>query len=159
VLVQIYRGVVGPGMSTYMEAFPVMPSSAHSVQPTPPPMTGPVHVGSPNAPTIAATGPSGSAPVVASSSGVYTGASVAGPKKSKAGLIIAVLAVLAVGGGVAAFVVASNKPEPKGPGSGSQVVIKDGSNERPDRGSNHGGNDGSAGSATIPQSGSDSGSD
>src|SRR4029079_11418111 len=41
VLVQIYRGMVGPGMSTYMEAFPVMPSSAHQVQPTPPPMTRP----------------------------------------------------------------------------------------------------------------------
>ncbi|HET7500028.1 MAG TPA: serine/threonine-protein kinase, partial [Kofleriaceae bacterium] len=63
VLVQIYRGVVGPGMSTYMEAFPVLPSSAHQVQPTPPPMTGPVVVAGPTAGTVAAIGPSGSAPI------------------------------------------------------------------------------------------------
>jgi serine/threonine protein kinase len=130
VLVQIYRGIVGPGMSTYMEAFPVMPSSAHQVQPTPPPMTRPVGIGHASAPTIAA--PSGSAqvftPPVGPSSGVYPGASMAIPRRSKAGLIIAVLAVLAVGGGVAAFVVASNKDpkdpkDPDGPGSGSHVVI------------------------------------
>src|SRR5215510_4735001 len=42
VLIQIYRGVVGPGMSTYMEAFPV--TSAHQIQSTPGPMTGPVVV-------------------------------------------------------------------------------------------------------------------
>jgi hypothetical protein len=39
------------------------------------------------------------------------------PRKSKAGLIVAMVAVLAVGGGVAAFVVASNKGN--GPGSGA----------------------------------------
>src|ERR1051325_2802773 len=57
-LIQIYRGVVGPGMSTYMEAFPVMPSAMHQVQPTPTPMpgvpmTGPVLIGN-VAPTVAA---------------------------------------------------------------------------------------------------------
>src|SRR3954469_7979465 len=36
-LIQIYRGVVGPGMSTYMEAFPVIPTAAHQVHPTPTP--------------------------------------------------------------------------------------------------------------------------
>src|SRR4051812_16713779 len=83
-LIQIYRGVVGPGMSTYMEAFPVMPSAAHQIQPTPTPgmpgmpglpglpMTGPVLTGNASAPTIAA-GRSG--PVaVTPSSGVYPAA-------------------------------------------------------------------------------------
>jgi hypothetical protein len=65
-----------------------------------------------NAATIAVTGPSGSAPIVATpTSGMYPTLPVAGGK-SKAGLIVAVLAVLAVGGGIAAFVV-------KNPGAGS----------------------------------------
>jgi serine/threonine protein kinase len=130
VLVQIYRGIVGPGMSTYMEAFPVMPSSAHQIQPTPPPMTRPVGIGNASAPTIAASSGSGPAlvqPQLGPPSGVYPGASTAIPRRSKAGLIIAVLAVLAVGGGVAAFVIASNKdpkdPDGPGSGSGSHVVI------------------------------------
>jgi len=115
-LIQIYRGMVGPGMSTYMEAFPVMPSSAHQVQPTPPPMTGPVMITGAHAATIAASGPSGSAPVMATpTSGVYSAPPVAGGK-SKAGLIVAVLAVLAVGGGIAVFV---SKNPGAGPGSGS----------------------------------------
>jgi serine/threonine-protein kinase len=126
-LIQIYRGVVGPGMSTYMEAFPVMPSAAHQIQPTPTPMrpmTGPVLVGNASAPTIAATGRSGSGPVVATpSSGVYSAAYPA--QKSRLGLIIAILAVLAVGGGVAAFVVVSGRKPGPGPGSGSQVASND----------------------------------
>jgi serine/threonine protein kinase len=131
VLIRIYRSIVGPGMSTYMEAFPVMPSAAHQIQSTPPPMTRPLMVGSAHMPTIAATGPSGSAPIVsASSSGVYPGATVAPRPRSKAGLVIALLAVLAVGGGVAAFVVVNNKTGP-GPGPGSQV----GSNEHGSAGS------------------------
>jgi len=124
-LVQIYRGMVGPGMSTYMEAFPVMPSSAHQIQPTPPPMTGPMPMTGPvpmtgaYAATIAATGRSGSAPIAATpSSGVYPAPPVTGGK-SKAGLIVAVLAVLAVGGGIAAFVVTSGKNPGKVPSSGS----------------------------------------
>ncbi|HEU4729843.1 MAG TPA: serine/threonine-protein kinase, partial [Kofleriaceae bacterium] len=119
VLVQIYRGVVGPGMSTYMEAFPVLPSSAHQVQPTPPPMTGPVMVPGGNAAPGAVVGPSGSAPVVAPpGAGGYPGSpqvyppaypampgpSQVAPRRSKLGLIIALLVVL-VGGGVAAFVI------------------------------------------------------
>src|SRR4051812_45067174 len=75
ILIQIYRGIVGPGMSSYMEAFPVLPSAAHQVQPTPAPgmpMTGPVLTGNASAPTIAA-GRSG--PVaVTPSSGVYPAA-------------------------------------------------------------------------------------
>jgi serine/threonine-protein kinase len=119
-LIQIYRGVVGPGMSTYMEAFPVLPSAAHQVQPTPPPRTGPVMVGH-SQPMLAPTGPSGSSPIVASTgSGVYPGigTGVGAPPKSRLGLIIAVLAVLAVGGGVAAYLVVNNTSK-VGPGSGA----------------------------------------
>src|SRR5688572_6522527 len=57
-LVAIYRGVAGPGMSTYMEAFPV---SARMNAPTPGPMTGPmsgmVPTAAPNTATIAAQQP------------------------------------------------------------------------------------------------------
>jgi serine/threonine-protein kinase len=141
-LIQIYRGVVGPGMSTYMEAFPVMPSAAHQIQPTPTPgmpmtgmpmtgmpmtgmpMTGPVLVGNASVPTIAAGRP-GSGPVaVTPSSGVYR--TPYPPQKSRLGLIIAILAVLAVGGGIAAFVVVSGGHKP-GPGSGvgSQIAGND----------------------------------
>jgi serine/threonine-protein kinase len=138
VLVQIYRGMAGPGMSTYMEAFPVLPSSVHQVQP--PPMTGPIMVGGPHAATIAATGLSGSPPIfAATSAGVYPGPPVGTGKKGKAGLIVAVCAVLAVGAAVAAFVVVNYR----NPGQGSQV------------GSNHGSvRDGSAGVVTIPHDGS-----
>src|SRR5215470_13444688 len=103
VLVQIYRGVVGPGMSTYMEAFPVPPTGAHMVQrtpaPTPTPMTGPVMVGA-TGPTIIATSPTGPAPAVTPSSGVYSAqypssAVTGAPQKSRAALIVAILAVLA----------------------------------------------------------------
>jgi serine/threonine protein kinase len=171
-LIQIYRGIVGPGMSTYMEAFPVMPSAAHQIQPTPPPMTGPVVITGAHAATIGVSGPSGSSPMVSpGSSGVYAGASVGVARRSKAGLIAAALAVLAVAGGIAAFVIVSNKPDGPGNGSGSQIA----SNERgsAERGSNQviqGGPDGSAvgtdgsgsaagtegpGSDTAPDAGSD----
>ena len=147
-LIQIYRGIAGPGMSTYMEAFPV--SSRHQAVPTPPPMTGPVMVA--HAPTVVpqgmmhghGTGPvhaqvGGSGPNVipmmtgSSSSGLYPGGSAPiGQKKSSAGIIIAILAVVIVGGGIAAFAVASG--EGGGGGTGSQVAGADdagagGSNE------------------------------
>ncbi|HEY0482733.1 MAG TPA: serine/threonine-protein kinase [Kofleriaceae bacterium] len=126
-LIQIYRGVVGPGMSTYMEAFPVMPSAAHQVQQTPPPMTGAVPIGRPYPPTIAASGPSGSAQALsASGSGVYPGTTVGAPPRSKLGVVVALVAVLAVAGGIAAFVVVSGKNGP-GPGSGAGSQL--GSNE------------------------------
>src|SRR5262245_5406645 len=84
VLIQIYRGVVGPGMSTYMEAFPVMPSAAHPIQGahTPVPMTGAVQLRNAYTPTVAATPTGGSAPVMAiTGSGVYPSGSVALPKR------------------------------------------------------------------------------
>jgi len=124
VLVQIYRGIVGPGMSTYMEAFPVLPSAAHQIQQTPPPMTGPVVVTGSNAATIAAAGPSGSAPFVIQGPGTYSVPTVA--PRSKAGLIVAIFAVIAVGGGIAAFVVVNNRgsvPPPKPASDGSVVGL------------------------------------
>src|SRR5439155_25406232 len=78
-LIAVYRGIAGPGMSTYMEAFPVG-SPNHMMQPTPPPMmAGQMAGGHPIAPTMAAghsmTPPVGlSTPagmVGASSSGLY----------------------------------------------------------------------------------------
>ena len=151
ILVQIYRGMVGPGMSTYMEAFPVLPSAAHQIQPTPAPLSGPVVASNPHAATMAATGPGSMGPIAsASSSGVYA----APARKSKAGVIFGVLAVLAVGGGVAAFVVMSNKTAPgKGPGSGSQVASNDpwSGNHGSSQVAGGSGRDGAAGSAVIPQ--------
>jgi serine/threonine-protein kinase len=168
VLVQIYRGIVGPGMSTYMEAFPVMPSSAHQVQPTPPPMTRPVGIG-PNVGhgVNAITGPSGSAPMVTPGSGLPSqgypsgpSSSVVMPRRGKGGLIIAVLAVLAVGGGVAAFVLVNGKGQDPSKGSGgqdkgSQGLIAGGSDIGSDRGSGIVVTDGS-GSAKTSHDGSGS---
>jgi hypothetical protein len=142
VLVQIYRSILGPGMSSYMEAFPVLPSSSHQAQPTPPPRTGPVVISGAHAATVAANHPSGPAMVAnAGSSGIYSGShpGQAAPK-SKLGLVIAILAVLVVGAGVAAFAVV-NKNSGRGPGGGSQVVDR-----------------GSGGSATISHDGSSAGS-
>ncbi len=103
VLIQIYRSIVGPGMSTYMEAFPVLPSAAHTAQPTPVP--------TPRYPSGSASG--SAAMATSGNSEVY-----AAPR-SKAGLVVAVLAVLAVGGGVAAFVVMGNRREAPGKTPGS----------------------------------------
>ncbi|MGE5183766.1 MAG: serine/threonine protein kinase [Acidobacteriota bacterium] len=149
-LISVYRGIAGPGMSTYMEAFPVG-SAQHMAQPTPAPMQ-PGQLGAmatPQAATIAAGGPSGgygmphSTPMpggppmgaIANQSGLYSPSSASSsyvaPKKSNMGLIIAILAVIVVGGGVAAFVLLNNdqtKTAQSGSGStagsdqGSQIV-------------------------------------
>ncbi len=176
-LIAIYRAVAGAGMSTYMEAFPG--SAQHPVA-TPGPMTA-AHLAAGNAhsATVGVGGPppgmgsgghaypapaSGSAPVYgsssassASSSGLYdpSGSNVAPKKKSSAGLIIAILAVLAVGGGVAAFVIMGQKDDKSGgdPGSGSQVASGgDGSGTATTP------NNGSAGSAVVVKNGGGSGS-
>ncbi len=150
-LIQIYRGIAGPGMSTYMEAFPVAASGRHAV-PTPPPLTGPVHVGAAHAPTVTPnmlphpgtgpiphpgsgpvhvpTGPSGPNQVIpsaGSSAAMYPGPGAAYQgvpiKKSHTGLIIAILAVVVVGGGVAAFAIVSDKKPNGGDGSGTNVAL------------------------------------
>jgi len=147
-LIQIYRGIAGAGMSTYMEAFPV--TSGHAVQ-TPSPMTGGMHVGAAHAPTMTpnmmhgpgtgsmhgpGTGPmplpaGASGPNMlptAGSSAMYAGYSgsqgVPIQKKSNIALIMAILAIAVVGGAIAVFVVVSGgKKDPGGDGSGSQVAV------------------------------------
>jgi serine/threonine-protein kinase len=153
VLIQIYRGIVGPGMSTYMEAFPVMPTAGHQIHPTPMPTpmprTGPVMVGNsghPSQPMMTPAGPSGSQQVMPTPPrGVYPGTypPPAAPK-SRLGVIIAILAVLAVGGGVAAFVVVNGSGNHRGPvqGSGGSDVAS---------GSQHGSSAGSGAIAEAPR--------
>jgi serine/threonine-protein kinase len=152
-LIQIYRGIAGPGMSTYMEAFPVVgPSGRHAV-PTPPPLTGPVNVAHAHAQTQMPPGMHGhgTGPVVmqpgasqpnvipmmngGSSPELYPGHSApfVPPKKSSAGLVIAILAVVIVGGGIAAFAVASGGDKGKGAGSGN-AVNEDAGTKEPDDG-------------------------
>ncbi|MGE3764381.1 MAG: hypothetical protein AB7L94_19130, partial [Kofleriaceae bacterium] len=151
-LVHIYRSIAGAGMSTYMEAFPVAASASHQVPNVPPtgahnmgqartmgvsgpppgmqtPPSGTPPAQNPYGPSGGwqPPPPSGTGPVPQSSgSGVYGSAassSVVPQKKSSAGIIIAIIAVLAVGGGIAAFVVMSNKDEQGAdPGSGSQIA-------------------------------------
>ena len=144
-LIGVYRGVAGAGMSTYMEAFPVGPTSGHPVQPTPPPMTG-AHYAAGHSPTMPAGTPqpyvpgqsqpnialSGPSAAVSGQSGLYDPASssvVAVPKKSKTGLIVALLVLLAAGGGIAAVVLmGGDKKSGGGAGSGS-TVVENGSSE------------------------------
>ncbi|HEY0190990.1 MAG TPA: serine/threonine-protein kinase [Kofleriaceae bacterium] len=133
-LIQIYRGMVGPGMSTYMEAFPVAASSAHIVQPTPPPMTGPVMT--PGMSTSIPVNQHGSGPVpviggmpVGPSAGYSNTGPVPLAKKGSAGLVFAILAILLVGGGIAVFMVVhkggggGSGGSGSGQGTGSQQVI------------------------------------
>ena len=148
-LVAIYRGIAGPGMSTYMEAFPTG-SAAHSAQPTPPPY----------APTGVPmqTGPSQhqSQPNVMHGipqSGPYPGVPYAQPKKSSMGLVIAILAILAIGGGIAAFVILGNKDKgTTNNGTGSDVIAQNGSATTSGSAATTG--SATTGSATIPTSGS-----
>lgn len=163
-LIQVYRSVAGPGMSTYMEAFPVG-STGHIPQPTPPPMTGAQMIQQPGG--TAATMPAGyshptpgqSQPVAmphasgqgaalgAAASGVYdpAGSAIVVPKKSKAGVIIAIIALLAVGGGIAAVMLlgGDKKQTDAGGGSGSgSAIVENGSGSdhgvTPDQGSGSG---------------------
>ena len=99
--------------------------------------SGPVVVG-PSGPMGTASMPSGGHHQLpaAQTGGLYDSSAsvVHAPKKSKTGLIIAIIAVLAVGGGVAAFVIVSSD---KKSGSGSQVASGSdpGSDKIPDKGS------------------------
>ncbi|HEY5927486.1 MAG TPA: serine/threonine-protein kinase [Kofleriaceae bacterium] len=142
-LIQVYRGIAGAGMSTYMEAFPVG-SAAHMAQPTPAPMTGAqmAQMSGAQSPTMAAGYPhptpgqsqpvvqpqfGGSGPSAAlspSSSGLYDPSGSVVVKKSKTGLIVAIAVLIAVGGGIAAVMVLGGKKEkgPTGDGSGSEVA-------------------------------------
>jgi hypothetical protein len=148
-LIQVYRGIAGPGMSTYMEAFPIVPSAQHMVQPTPGPIR---QMSNPHAATIGAPPTGGYPPqgyhsptpqpypqsggmahAAPGQSGLYDPASssLAVAKKSKTGLILAIVAVLAVGGGVAAFVIVNQKDTTTaasaGSGSAGSAVVATGS--------------------------------
>ncbi len=129
-LIVVYRQVAGAGMSSYMEAFPQSPSSSHGMNPaltptkmTPPPMTGPVMVGVQHAGQSAPYLPSGGHPASPTPfppphqpSGPYAGydpgSSVVVPKKSKVGLIAALVSVVAVVVAVVAFIAIGGKPKP-----------------------------------------------
>jgi serine/threonine-protein kinase len=117
-LIEVYRSVAGPGMSSYMEAFPV---SAHPPVPTPP-LTGPVAVSPISATYVVPTSPPATGPAglpmtgpggASASHPMYAGPSASAsyaappPARSKAGLVIGVLAVLAVGAGIAVFAITS----------------------------------------------------
>jgi tRNA A-37 threonylcarbamoyl transferase component Bud32 len=167
-LINVYRSIAGAGMSTYMEAFTggVNPTSGRMPVPTPPPMIGggvaptmgvtpggmpqmqhPGHrTGHPSGPQVLPTG-QGQAHAHPTGPGqVYsTGSQELYPKKSKTGLIIAIIAILAIGGGVAAFVIVSQQGD--GDGSGSQVASGD-------SGTGSTGSNGSNGSAGVIDPGS-----
>ena len=133
-LIGVYRNVAGAGMSTYMEAFPVsarMPAptpppltagyqavgqGGHQ-HPTgragyaPPHPTGPAgypppyQTGPQPQPGYQGSGPTGPVPASPSQSGGYDpSGSMVAPRKSKAGLWIAILVVLLVGAGVTVMV-------------------------------------------------------
>ncbi|HET9620075.1 MAG TPA: serine/threonine-protein kinase [Kofleriaceae bacterium] len=163
VLIQIYRGIAGPGMSTYMEAFPAS-SSAHvpmrTPAPTPPPpMMGGTSGAAPTQPSVPvamsgghASQPNlmaagGSSPAMIPGSGpnflpsgvpsgvpsgmpsgpsaaYQTGAasSVGVPaQKSKLGLILGAIVVVALAG-IVAFVVLNKKDGGGGAGAGSGKI-------------------------------------
>jgi serine/threonine protein kinase len=151
-LVQIYRGIAGAGMSTYMEAF--QGSARHPIT-TPPPLTGghqataptqtplPQHPGSRTGPSYPqpypqqpGTGPvpappmghPGTGPYHTPGSGMYPGGSAVVPRKSNTGIIIAIIALIVVGGGVAAAVLllGDKKDEPK------KVAVADAAAATPD---------------------------
>src|SRR5262245_46534504 len=102
-LIGVYRTIAGPGMSTYMEAFPVG-SAHHMAQPTPGPMSGGMSTAPPTLgvaqPMIPQQYGSGSGPAAAVDA---SGSVVA--KKSKLPIILIISIVVAVGGGIAAVVV------------------------------------------------------
>jgi serine/threonine protein kinase len=159
-LVEVYRGIAGSGMSSYMEAFAAPRTGAHTPQsgagtgPYPPHASLPTVVhghgtgqmpgqsssyppppgGSSSYPPAYPPPPGtpGSGPVAQASSG-SSGLYAAGNsglveverKKSKAGLIFALIAVLAAAGGIIAFVVLDKKKKSDaadGPGTGSAVA-------------------------------------
>jgi tRNA A-37 threonylcarbamoyl transferase component Bud32 len=134
-LIAIYRSIAGAGMSTYMEAFTGGVPSSRMPVPTPPPLTGGYPPPPGHTPTVNVTphgmpqmappvGPSG-AHAVTGQGGLYdSGSSVVQvPKKSKAPLIIGIFAVLAIGGGVTAFLV--TREEGGGSGEGPVAETKD----------------------------------
>jgi serine/threonine protein kinase len=139
-LIGVYRGIAGAGMSTYMEAFPVG-SPGHPAQPTPGPLSRPINIGTPPSGAYGMPGPPPggmpmgtgtpmpmgnppTGPYAAAQSQPYmpgpSGSYQEAPRKSKMGIVIAIMAVVIVGGAITAFVLLG-KSEDK-PGAGSQVA-------------------------------------
>jgi hypothetical protein len=148
-LVDVYRNVAGAGMSSYMEAFVAPRTGQHTPQTGPrtgnpygvPPSSASLPTVVPHGP--GGTGgfpggpgqsagypppPPGSGPVMGVSSGTpgsglyaanASGLVEVAPKKSKAGLIFALIALLAAAGGIVAFVVLGNKKKGAGDGDGT----------------------------------------
>ena len=149
-LIGVYRTIAGPGMSTYMEAFPVG-SAQHLVQPTPMPAGGmaptyvppgssqPVMIPQYGVPGVHGGMPSGPSAVLGASASSVTPAL---PRKSKLPLILAIAVIVATGGGIAA-VLLLKKDSGGGAGSGSQQVAS---------------GDSGSGSAVVATPGSNAGS-
>ena len=122
--IAIYRGIAGPGMSTYMEAFPVGPTGMHPLSPTPAPLlpgqrtptypTGPSQV--PTAPPTGPQGvpmsPTGTGPVAAQSYGTGQVPVTQHKKGSKLPLILVLLLLLGGGAGAAVYFLVIAKDEP-----------------------------------------------
>ncbi|MEZ4360205.1 MAG: serine/threonine-protein kinase [Kofleriaceae bacterium] len=123
-LVDVYRVIAGAGMSAYMEAFPVGAQSSSQLRPgTPPPYVPPT-----GAHAVGQSGPyqqqSGGVPgVQPPSTGSYGydpgGSSVMPPKRSKVGLIFAIIAVLGVVGAAVGFMVMGGKRAQQGADAGA----------------------------------------
>jgi serine/threonine protein kinase len=140
-LVTIYRSIAGAGMSSYMEAFPQQ-SSSHlnpTVTPnhyTPPPLTGPVVIGpgqggqgapppyQPSGGQMLANQPGQVRPSGGHPGYGYdpAGSVTFEPKKSKVGLIFAIIAVLAVVGGAVTFIIIGTSKKPTGAGQPDAAV-------------------------------------
>jgi serine/threonine protein kinase len=140
-LVNIYRAVAGAGMSSYMEAFPQnapYPPPIAVSRLTPPQLTGPVIpvIGAGQAPYPPPYQSGGQAGVSAGYSGPGSaapprpptgphvgygydsaGSAVFPEKRSKVGLIFAIIAVLAVVGGAVAFIVIDSDRRGSQPGA------------------------------------------
>ena len=156
-LIGVYRTIAGPGMSTYMEAFPVG-SAQHLVQPTPMPTGGmaPTYVppaGGSQPVMIPQYGVPGSGPSAAISA---SASAVVPVKKSKLPLILALAVVIAAGGGIAAVLLLSGNKESGGNGAGSGSQVASGTD--PGSGSAVVATPGSGSSAKDPWAGSGSGS-
>jgi serine/threonine-protein kinase len=165
-LIEVYRATAGAGMSSYMEAF-VLPRTGQVPAQTP--RTGPYGTpmpqqgqGQASLPTVVAQGgsqpyaiPQGASPstgMPAAGSGLYAsaGSSAMVPVKkgSKAGLIFALIAVVAVAGGVVAFVVLDKKKKDGGSGDGTGSVAA-GTNDGTSDGSEDGTGDGTGGGSVV----------
>jgi hypothetical protein len=161
-LVEVYRALAGPGMSTYMQAYQGGPSGQMNAQGSQPyvipgaPMTGVHPAATPG--SMPMPGMQGMAHPTPSPYNAFADQSqVALPvKKSKTGLIIAIVALLLIAGGVVIAVVVAGGNKDSGSGSGSQTASGSGSASASGSGSasaSGSGHGSASGSATASGSG------